>query len=82
MLTAEELITVQVEPQKQTIRIGYQPQTTRTLFDICDISGRILKTGLIDAPKTEVRVEDLQEGVRYIVLVLDGDRVNTVKFKL
>lgn len=82
MLTAEELITVHIEPEKQTIRIGYQPQTTRTLFDICDVSGRILKTGLIDSPKTEVQVKDLQEGMRYIVLVLDGDRVNTVQFKL
>jgi hypothetical protein len=66
---------------KTSIEIGYTPKTDRTLFDICDLNGRILKTGGISNSNTQVDVSDLFED-QYILLVLDGDQLCSKKFTI
>ncbi len=63
------------------IEISYTPKTERTLFDICDLNGRILKTGGITKEHTAVDVSDLFDD-QYILLILDGDQLCSKKFKL
>lgn len=66
---------------KTNIEIGYTPKTDRTLFDICDLNGRILKTGGISDSSTQVDVSDLFED-QYILLILDGDQLCSKKFSI
>jgi hypothetical protein len=66
---------------KSSIEISYTPKTDRTLYDICDLNGRILKTGGISDSKTQVDVSDLHED-QYILLVLDGDQLCSKKFTI
>lgn len=66
---------------KNNIEISYTPKTDRTLFDICDLNGRILKTGGISDAYTRVDVSDLYED-QYILLVLDGDQLCSKKFTI
>lgn len=66
---------------KTNIEISYTPKTDRTLFDICDLNGRILKTGGISNSQTQVDVSDLFED-QYILLVLDGDQLCSKKFTI
>ncbi len=82
MISAEEKIQIHGDPSTGTIDIGYLPQTERTLFDICDINGRILQTGAITGARTPVKVDELSPERRYIILILDGDRVCSRKFSL
>lgn len=82
MISAEEKIQIHGDPSSGAIDIEYFPQTERTLFDICDINGRILQTGAITAPRTSVQLEALVRERRYIILILDGDRVCSRKFSL
>lgn len=81
MISAEEQIKIHGDPASGKIDIGYAPQTKRTIFDICDINGRILKTGTINGSKTSVALDDIAREEQYIILILDGDRVCSCKFR-
>ena len=61
--------------------IEYEPTTERTIYDVCDLNGRIVKTGSIEEKITEIDTSDLGSS-NYILLVLDGDKVTSRKFKL
>ena len=81
MIKAEEIIKIQFHGSNPSMTIEYQPATDRTLYDVCDLNGRIIKTGTIRNKITEVDTSDLS-GSHYILLILDGDRVTSRKFKL
>jgi hypothetical protein len=89
MNTAENLRLLNSLPDKlvveitgvNRIEITYTPKTERTLFDICDLNGRILKTGGITKANTSVDVSDLYDD-QYILLILDGDQLCSKKFRL
>jgi len=81
MIKAEEIIKIQFHGNNPSMTIEYHPTTDRTLYDICDLNGRIVQTGSIEKKFTEVDISDLS-GSSYILLILDGDRVISRKFKL
>lgn len=81
MIQAEELIKVDVGSSGMQIHVSYRPQTIRTVFDICDMNGRILKTGSVLKLTTTIEVSDLRNS-KYVLLILDGDRVCSQKFSL
>lgn len=81
MIQAQTQIKINMGPGTNEMHIGYTPQTDRTLFDICDINGRIIKTGQINEKETKVDIPEL-ENDNYILLILDGDRVCSCKFSL
>lgn len=82
MISTEEKIKIHGNPASGSIEIAYSPQTERTLFDICDVNGRIIKTGQITSDITKVAVNDIGNDEQYIVLILDGDRVCSCRFRL
>ncbi len=82
MLGTEEQIQINGDPSSGVIELNYTPKTTRTLFDICDLNGRILKTGKITHENTAIELSDLSEESHFIILVLDGDRVCSRKLQL
>lgn len=81
MIKAEEIIKIQFSGSRPSMLIEYQPTTERTLYDVCDLNGRIVKTGAIERKITEVDTSDLM-GSHYILLILDGDKVTSRKFQL
>ena len=81
MIHTEELVTVDVANAGNQIYVSYRPKTVRTVFDICDMNGRILKTGSVLQLTTTIEVSDLQNN-NYVLLILDGDRVCSQKFML
>lgn len=74
MIDTDDALTVAVSYCKSYLYLNYTPQTTRTVYDICDMNGRILKTGKITDSITEVDISDF-ENDKYVLLILDGDRV-------
>lgn len=79
MVSTEKLIQVDVCPKSRHLNISYQRCTERTIFDICDLNGRILKTGVMLKNCIKIPVKELVNN-HYVLLVLDGDRVYSQKF--
>lgn len=79
MIRTEELVKVHVSYCKTCLYVEYLPLTSRTIFDVCDENGRIIKTGSINDFETKIEISDL-ENRKYVLLILDGDRVNSQNF--
>lgn len=72
MNTSDHNFQLHIDRIERLLKFNYEPDTEQALFDICDISGRIVKTGSVQGPETSVRVTDL-EGDDYYLMVLDGE---------
>jgi hypothetical protein len=70
-------IRIRIDQLERLLMFDYEPGSEGALFDICDPSGRIVKTGDVNGPQTRVRITDLN-GEEYYLMVLDGE-VSTVK---
>lgn len=81
MIHTEEIVKVRVSYCKSNIYVEYLPQTSRTLFDVCDENGRIIKTGPISDFETKIDISDIANN-KYVLLILDGDRVNSQNFSV
>ncbi len=68
-------------PDQQFLEVNYLPQSEKPLYDICDESGRIIKTGKLRHGKMQVLVSDLLSSV-YIFLILDGDEIKQQRFEI
>ncbi|NEN24814.1 hypothetical protein G3O08_15025 [Cryomorpha ignava] len=79
MIRIEEHVKVHVSYCKSNLYVEYLPQTSRTIFDICNENGRIIKTGSINDFETKIDISEL-ENSKYVLLILDGDRVNSQNF--
>lgn len=79
MIRTDDLVKVHVSYCKTTLYVEYLPQTSRTIFDICNENGRIIKTGLINDFETKIEISEL-ENSKYVLLILDGDRVSSQNF--
>lgn len=74
-------LKVQVSDDQRYIDVDYNPGSPDALYDICDVNGRIIKTGKIDRDSMRVAVSDLLNSA-YVFLVLDGDRIRTQRFTI
>ena len=81
MSKKKEQVVIKLDPRASTLTFSYAPKTDRALFDICDLNGRILKTGEIADDATKVKVAELHED-QYILLVLDGDEAASKRFEI
>jgi len=81
MLHLNNQIELELDNECSTLKLNYQPLTDHTLYDVCDVQGRILKTGEITSNQTNVDLKGLDND-QYILLVLDGNRAYTRKIKL
>ena len=81
MINTIQQLDLKVNKEGNDLWISYSPRTTRTIFDICDLNGRVIKTGQIKDIETTVNVTELFED-QYILLILDGDRVCSKKFQI
>ena len=81
MSKKNDQVLIKLDPSAETLTFSYEPKTNRALFDICDLNGRILKTGEIARPDTKVLVSELHED-QYILLVLDGEEAASKRFEI
>lgn len=81
MVRTEQLIQIDVCKMSRHLSLTFERNTDRTIFDICDFNGRILKTGVMGNDFIKIPVEELDNN-NYVLLVLDGDRVYSQKFKI
>lgn len=72
---------INLEEGNASLEVCYKPKTERTLYDICDFNGRILKTGGIQQDKTVIDLNELFDD-QYILLILDGDKICSKTFRL
>ncbi len=75
----EEDLCIRTDLDDQVLRVWYQPKSQRSLYDICDIDGSVIKTGELATDGARIDISDLQKD-QYLFLILDGD--NVVKRKL
>ncbi|HRD54323.1 MAG TPA: hypothetical protein PKY96_16915 [Flavobacteriales bacterium] len=81
-MTAQSLeIRVRIDQVERLLMFDYEPGTEGALFDICDASGHIVKTGDVQGPVTRVRITDLQ-GQDFYLMVLDGENSTIQPFQL
>ncbi|NND78158.1 MAG: hypothetical protein HKN39_08245 [Flavobacteriales bacterium] len=81
MINTIQQLDLKVNKEGDGLWINYAPKTSRTIYDICDLNGRVIQTGKITDVETSVNVAELYED-QYILLILDGDRVCSKKFKI
>jgi hypothetical protein len=81
-MTAQPLeIRLRIDQIERLLMFDYEPGTEGALFDICDASGHIVKTGDVQGPVTRVRITDLK-GEDYYLMVLDGELSTVQPFQL
>lgn len=81
MISAQEYIHLELSPCSKYLYLQFNRNTERTVYDICDIHGRILKSGTVEDDRVKISLGKLENN-HYVVLVLDGDRVYNRKFTL
>lgn len=74
-------LRLKLSPDQEVLEVNYNAQSEKPLFDICDLEGRIIKTGTISASNLSIRVSDLINEM-YIFLILDGDEVRSKRFQI
>lgn len=74
-------IRVRIDQIERLLMFDYEPGTEDALFDICDRTGRIVKSGEVHGPVTRVRITDL-DGEEYYLMVLDGETSAVQPFQL
>ena len=74
-------IRLRIDQLERLLMFDYEPGTAGALFDICDSSGHIVKTGEVQGPVTRVRITDL-DGQDYYLMVLDGETSVVKPFQL
>jgi hypothetical protein len=81
MLDFQTKIKLDVDEETSTLKVAFQPASSTTIYDVCDLQGRILLTGEISSTETSIDLSGLDQS-QYILLILDGDRVFTKKVQL
>lgn len=81
MLDFQTRVKLEVDQENSTVQVDFQPESSQTTYDICDVHGRILQSGEIDSAETSLKLSGFENG-QYIVLILDGNRVHSEKFQL
>lgn len=67
-------LKIKTDLNSQILRVWYQPKTTRSIYDVCDTNGTVLKSGELKAEGVEIDISDL-ECAEYLFLILDGEEV-------
>ena len=81
MLSFLDPLKLSLSEDNTFLEVKYQCNTDSPLFDICDLQGRIIKSGKLNADNFRIKVNDLMNQM-YIFLVLDGDNIRSKKFKI
>jgi len=81
MLNTSTTLDIKIEPSNGKMVIRYAPRTDRTIYDLCDLNGRVLKTGHINESETVLDISSLNSK-KYVMLIVDGDQVISKRINL
>ncbi|NNC82209.1 MAG: hypothetical protein HKN79_01420 [Flavobacteriales bacterium] len=74
MLETSRVIDIQIERETGRMVVRYTPRTERTIYDLCDLNGRVIQTGAISDNETVLDISTLN-AKKYVMLIVDGDQV-------
>jgi hypothetical protein len=79
-VSAASLLTVYPNPASTLLTIAYQPVSEKASFELLDVTGRVVQSGLVSSSgQTVIAVEELSNGI-YAIRVVDNGRSTAVKF--
>jgi len=81
MLSFIDPLRLKLSSDQEVLEVSYSPTSEKPLFDICDLEGRVIKTGNVSANSLKIKVSDLINEM-YIFLILDGEEVRTKRFQI
>jgi hypothetical protein len=81
MVQSESDVTLSFDSEQNSMTINYTQQSDRSLYDICDMNGRILKTGKLESYSSTISLNGF-ENANYILLILDGNQMKSLKFTI
>lgn len=81
MLAFLDPLKINLSEDQSILEVKYESHTEAPLFDICDLEGRIMKSGKLSTSRLKIKVSDLINSI-YIFLILDGDEVKTKRFQI
>ena len=64
---------------ENSITVDYTKIGETPIFDICDNDGKLLESGVLYSPKTNIYIKCLEIG-QYYIFVLDGPHIISQKF--
>lgn len=74
MLEMDKAVDIEIEQGNERLVVRYLPRTERTIYDLCDLNGRVIRTGKIAEEETILDISKLR-GKKYVMLIVDGDQV-------
>ncbi len=74
MIDMSRRMNVQVDKVSSKMVVTYAPKTDRTIYDLCDLNGRVIRTGAIEKEETVLDISGLSAR-GYVMLIVDGDQV-------
>jgi hypothetical protein len=74
-------IKLSFDDSQNYLEIDYEPRSPKPIYDICDLHGKIIKTGKFTSEKIKVAVNDLLNSY-YVLLILDGEEIKTRRFEI
>lgn len=73
LLKMDEL-QIKTDTEEQVLKLWYEPKTSRSIYDICDTNGTVLKSGELEANGARIDISDLERS-EYLLMVLDGEEI-------
>lgn len=67
-------LSIRTDKEDQVLRVWYHPQTTHSIYDICDGDGSVIKTGELQEEGAQIDISDLS-GEEYYLLIIDGEEM-------
>jgi len=81
MFATVDPLRLKLSPDQKVLEVNYRPTSEKPLFDICDLEGRVIKSGIVSANGLNIKVSDLINEI-YVLLILDGEEVRTKRFQI
>jgi hypothetical protein len=74
-------VRLRLDREQTYLEVDYKPSSENPMFDICDLDGRIIKTGKFQRGRLKVKVSDLISQA-YVFLILDGEQIKSTRFDI
>ena len=74
-------IRIRFDQSHDTLEIDYKPRSKKPIYDICDLQGKILKSGKFSANRLKIALSDLLNS-DYVLLILDGEEIKSRRFEI
>lgn len=81
MIEQNSTLEINLDRESKSLRLQYQPRTERTIYDLCDLNGRVIRSGKIEHEETVLDITGLN-GRGYVMLIVDGDQVISKRISL